>query len=171
MPRYVAFLRGVMPTNAKMPELKRAFEGAGFSDVRTVLGSGNVVFTSRTRSDEALAHAAEQVMSSQLGRSFSTMVRSAAALEALLARDPFEGQDVPAEAKRVVTFLRAAPRLKTKLPVARDGVHIVAVLGREAFTAYTPHPKGPVFMKMIEQTFGKDVTTRTWNTIEKCANA
>src|SRR6187401_2456666 len=29
MPRYVALLRGVNPMNAKMPELKRAFESAG----------------------------------------------------------------------------------------------------------------------------------------------
>ena len=29
MPRHVAFLRGVMPTNAKMPDLRRAFEAAG----------------------------------------------------------------------------------------------------------------------------------------------
>jgi uncharacterized protein (DUF1697 family) len=43
--RYAAFLRGVSPMNAKMPELKRAFEAAGFSDVKAVLSSGNVVFS------------------------------------------------------------------------------------------------------------------------------
>ncbi|MGC4085554.1 MAG: DUF1697 domain-containing protein [Vicinamibacterales bacterium] len=42
MPRYVAFLRGVSPTNASMPDLKRAFERAGFTDVKTILSSGNV---------------------------------------------------------------------------------------------------------------------------------
>ena len=45
MPRYAAFLRGVTPMNAAMPELKRAFEDAGFTDVVTVLSSGTVVFT------------------------------------------------------------------------------------------------------------------------------
>ena len=30
MPRYAALLRGVMPMNAKMPDLKAAFESAGF---------------------------------------------------------------------------------------------------------------------------------------------
>jgi hypothetical protein len=42
MRRYVAFLRGVNPMNAKMAELRRCFETAGFTDVRTVLSSGNV---------------------------------------------------------------------------------------------------------------------------------
>lgn len=44
MPRYVAFLRGVSPMNAKMPELKRALESAGFRNVTTVLASGNAAF-------------------------------------------------------------------------------------------------------------------------------
>src|SRR3989475_9845092 len=47
MPRYAAFLRGVMPVNAKMSDLKKAFEAAGFTDVKTILGSGNVVFSAR----------------------------------------------------------------------------------------------------------------------------
>ena len=34
--------------NAKMPALKKCFEAAGFSDVRTLLSSGNVVFNSRS---------------------------------------------------------------------------------------------------------------------------
>ena len=40
MKRYAAFLRGVSPMNAKMPELKKAFEAAGFTDVRTVRAGG-----------------------------------------------------------------------------------------------------------------------------------
>src|SRR2546422_8535956 len=35
MPRYAAFLRGVTPMNAKMPELTQAFQSAGFTDVRS----------------------------------------------------------------------------------------------------------------------------------------
>jgi len=59
MPRYVAFLRGVSPMNAKMPQLKRCFEGAGFTNVKTVLASGNVVFDARTATDAALQRRAE----------------------------------------------------------------------------------------------------------------
>ena len=38
MPTYAAFLRGVSPLNAKMPELQKCFESAGFENVKTVLG-------------------------------------------------------------------------------------------------------------------------------------
>ncbi len=40
MTRYVAFLRGISPMNLKMPELKRCFESAGFTEVKTLLSSG-----------------------------------------------------------------------------------------------------------------------------------
>ena len=50
MTRYVAFLRGVSPMNCKMPALKRCFEAAGFTDVKTILSSGNVAFTAALRS-------------------------------------------------------------------------------------------------------------------------
>ena len=44
MPRYVAFLRGISPLNARMPELRLSFEQAGFNQVKTVLTTGNLIF-------------------------------------------------------------------------------------------------------------------------------
>ncbi len=46
--RRVAFLRGINVGSAKriaMADLRRLFEGLGYADVRTLLNSGNVVFT------------------------------------------------------------------------------------------------------------------------------
>ena len=169
MPRYAAFLRGVMPMNAKMPELKRAFEKAGFDEVRTVLGSGNVVFSARAASDGALQRKAEAAMQEHLGRTFFTIIRSIDELQALLALDPFAQYRLPPASKRIVTFLRQAPaRAPSSLP-DQDGARILHVTGREVFTAYLPTPKGPVFMSLIEKTFGTDVTTRTWETVKKVA--
>src|SRR5215468_9837633 len=102
MKRYVALLRGVGPLVAKMPELKRAFEKAGFTEVRTVLGSGNVVFSAREASDAALERKAEAAMQAHLGRTFLTIIRSVDELQELLAADPFARYRCPAGAKRVV---------------------------------------------------------------------
>ena len=171
MTRYVALLRGVSPMNAKMTELKHCFEQAGFTNVRTVLASGNVVFDARTRAAAPLERKAVAAMSKHLDRSFPTIVRSTAALQALLERDPFAAFRLPANAKRVVTFLRAPAKRRLELPLEMDGARILAVEGAEVFSAYVPSPRGPVFMTLIEKTFGKDVTTRTWDTVRKCANA
>jgi uncharacterized protein (DUF1697 family) len=171
MPRYVAFLRGVSPTNAKMPELRRCFEGAGFTDVKTVLSSGNVVFSARTASEAALERRAEAAMARQLGHAFYTIVRPTSALAKLLEADPFAAFRLPANAKRVVTFLREPHPSDLALPIEVDGARILAMDGREVFIAYVPSPRGPVFMTLIEKTFGRNVTTRTWDTVKKCAAA
>ena len=52
-----------------------------------------------------------------------------------------------------------------------DGATLLCHVGREVFTTYMPSPKGPVFMRLIEKTFGKNITTRTWDTVRKCADA
>jgi uncharacterized protein (DUF1697 family) len=171
MTRYVAFLRGVSPMNAKMPALKRCFESAGFDDVKTVLSSGNVVFSARTAAASALERKAQAAMTKELGRIFYTIVRPATALQQLLEADPFAEFRLPANAKRVVTFLREPREAALSLPLEIDGARIVAMNGREIFTAYVPHPRGAVFMRLIEKTFGSDVTTRTWETVQKCVAA
>lgn len=172
MPRYVAFLRGVSPMNARMAELKRCFEGAGLANVKTVLSSGNVAFDARAKSGDTLARAVEAAMAKDLGRTFATIVRPSSALRALLEADPYAAFALPADAKRVVTFLRApAAATRPALPIEVDGVRILSMSGLEVFSAYVPHPKGPVFMSLIEKTFGAQVTTRTWDTVRKCASA
>jgi uncharacterized protein (DUF1697 family) len=169
MPRYAAFLRGVMPTNARMPELKKCFEAAGFTGVKTILGSGNVVFSTRAAAAGSLERKAEVAMQRLLGRAFPTIVRPLDALQEILESDPFAPFRLPPQSKRVVTFLRAAPRSKPSLPVELAGARILLLKGGEAFSAYLPGPRGPVFMTLIEQTFGSEVTTRTWDTLRRVA--
>jgi hypothetical protein len=107
----------------------------------------------------------------ELERSFPTIVRPIAELEALLAADPFKSHRLPADAKRVVTFFRGRPKSKLRLPIELDGARILSMQGFEAFSAYVPSPRGPVFMSLIEKTFGQDVTTRTWDTVRKVVAA
>jgi len=169
MPRYAAFLRGVMPVNAKMPDLKKAFETAGFTEVQTILASGNVVFSARSASETSLEGRAEAAMGERLGRTFLTIIRPIEALRDLLESDPYKAFRLDPTAKRVVTFLRRPPTSKLALPIEFEGARILAVKGGEAFSAYIRHPKGPVFMTLIEKTFGKEGTTRTWDTVAKVA--
>lgn len=168
MPRYVAFLRGVSPMNAKMADLKQCVEKLGFQDVKTVLSSGNVVFTSAAKPEASLAKTLEAGMVKHLPRSFPVIVRQVDHLLALLEADPYTGFSIPPAAKRVVTFLNGPHHGALSLPIELDGAQILHVEGAEAFTAYVPNERGPVFMALIEKTFGKNVTTRTWETVRKC---
>ena len=169
MPRYAAFLRGVSPMNAKMPDLRKAFETAGFTDVRTLLSSGNLVLTAPSASEAALQRKAEAAMTRRLGRSFLTIMRPIEALREMLASDPYQAYRLPPNAKRIVTFLREPPSAKRTLPAEVDGARILAVHGSHVFSAYVPSLKGPVFMTLIAKTFGSQQTTRTWQTVTKVA--
>src|SRR4051812_29158400 len=102
MPRYAAFLRGVSPMNAKMPDLKGAFEAAGFTDVTTVGSSGNLLFPAPRAAESSLGRKAEAAIRGQLGREFLTIVRPVKALREMLASDPYAPFQLPPAAKRVV---------------------------------------------------------------------
>jgi len=171
VPRYAALLRGVSPMNAKMPELKRAFEEAGFTEVRTVLSSGNVVFDARKASEASLRRAAESAMEKRLGRTFLAVIRPVEQLRELLESDPYRELKPDAAAKRIVTFLLAAPAAPPRLPLEQGGARLLAIRGQDVIGLYLPNPRGPVFMSLIEKTFGKEQTTRTWETVGKVARA
>ena len=153
--------------NLRMPALKGCLEGAGFTDVRTLLSSGNVIFSARRTSAAALECRIEAAMRERLGQAFMVMVRGEEALAALLAADPYRGFRLRADAKRFVTFLRSAPASTPKLPVELGGARLLCLRGTEVLGAYVPNPRGPVFMSLIEKALGKDVTTRTWDTVRK----
>ena len=168
MPRYAAFLRGVSPTNAKMPDLKRAFEAAGFTDVDTLLSSGNITFEAPKASNVALEKKVEAAVAKACGKSFLTIVRSIDELRSLVGSDPFKGVRMKPDSKRVVTFLRNPPT-GLRLPIEQDEARVLRLAGNTLFTVYVPNPKGPVFMTLIEKAVGKEQTTRTWQTVEKVA--
>lgn len=173
MPRYVALLRGVSPMNCKMPALQRSLEDAGFTDVKTLLSSGNVAFsTVRAAPAATLRKKLEAAMQAGMGRSFETHVRASRHLQQLIAADPFAAYPLRAGSKRVITFLRE-PRAASpvELPRTHGEACIWGLDGAEVFCSYVPEAQGPVFMQLLEKTFGKDITTRTWDTVAKCASA
>lgn len=153
--------------NAKMPELRKAFEAAGFTDVKTVISSGNVVFKARRASESSLQRTAEAAMEERLGQAFLTIVRPIDALRDMLASDPYRAFRLSPSAKRIVTFLRDEPGSKLTLPLELEGARLLFLTGKELFSAYVPSPKGAVFMSLIEKTFGKELTTRTWDTVAR----
>jgi uncharacterized protein (DUF1697 family) len=152
-----------------MPDLQRAFEHAGFSEVRTLLTSGNVLFTARSTAVPTLERKAEAAMQKVLGRTFLTIIRPVEYLRAILDEDPFRQYRLGPEAKRVVTFLRTPSTARLEFPVEMGGARILMTRKTEVYTTYQRGSATPDFMTLIERSFGKEVTTRTWETVTKAA--
>lgn len=43
--------------------------------------------------------------------------------------------------------------------------------GLDILSAYPPEPAKSAFMALLEKTYADAITTRTWNTVGKCAAA
>jgi uncharacterized protein (DUF1697 family) len=166
MPRYAALLRGVSPINLKMADLKRCLEESGMINVATVLSSGNVVFDSNG-SESQLEKKIESAIQKKMGKYFLAIVVSLEDLSILVSSNPFETFKLKAQSKRVITFCKEKPKISSKLPIVKDGASILKTRDKQVFTAYVPNEKGPVFMSLLEKNFGKNITTRTFETVEK----
>jgi uncharacterized protein (DUF1697 family) len=89
--RCIALLRGVnLAGNKRVPmaELRELVEGLGFTDVRTVLNSGNVVFTARSNAVRGAGARIEQAVLKQIGVSSRVTVLTAAELGAIIDENP-----------------------------------------------------------------------------------
>ena len=77
-------------------------------------------------------------------------------------------------AARLVLLPKSNAHVRADLAKISNGKKLSPILlvrGSEVLSAYVPGPRGPVFMTLIERSFGKAVTTRTWDTVQKIARA
>lgn len=94
MSRYVALLRAINVGGhvVKMERLHGLFEELDFSDVETVIASGNVLFSSSARSIPALEEKIERHLEQALGYEVTTFVRTPAEMGRVAEFEPFPGQ-------------------------------------------------------------------------------
>ncbi|MDB5254924.1 MAG: hypothetical protein JWL92_300 [Candidatus Nomurabacteria bacterium] len=150
MTTYVALLRGIMPTNPNMrnEKLKAVFESLGLKNVTPIISSGNLVFQATTKSIPSLETKIEKVFIEQLGFRSTTIIRSKEELEKLVKKNPFKGIRDEKPNYLVVTFFKdKREEICTNINLEKD--------------------TGSDFMRMIEKTHGKDITTRTWKTVNR----
>jgi uncharacterized protein (DUF1697 family) len=166
--RWVAFLRAVNlgPTNkVPMAQLRAELEAAGFQDVRTLLQSGNVVFSADARKPSVIEGRLHEVIASAFGLDIDVIAYSEKALSAIVAANPFAARDVPAK-ELYVTFLGgAANRHAGRYPPDEYefGAGVV----------YEHRPNGVTNSKLPDWTkvLGVPATMRTWATVNKTLDA
>lgn len=108
MATYVALLRGINVGGHKrmpMKQLSKALEGAGLSDVQTLLQSGNVVLKSPQSSVRAVEKRVHDVILNEFGFDVSVLVRTAKVFLAEVDASPFAAES-EAEPKTVHFFFR-----------------------------------------------------------------
>lgn len=171
MPRFVALLRGVnVGKNNRVPmaQFKSLLCSLGYTDVSTLLNSGNAVFTSTGRSSSKHASDITAAILQELGVNASTIVKSAPELAAVVENNPI----IPPasdHSKFVVVFAADVETLQG-LVKFQDLAQLPERFVVEKQAAYLHCPDGLLKCRVGEALLGKagkSVTTRNWATVLK----
>ena len=138
MPRYIALLRGINVGNrrVKMNVLKAHFAELPFTEVATVLASGNVLFTSPARSTDSLESKIALHLQKALGWPVPTLVRSQIELTKIVNEAPLGDLFTDRkDASTQVTFFQAPlPKdLVARITAYRSDTDAFVVSDRELY--------------------------------------
>ena len=154
-----------------MQQLRTGCEALGFSDVRTLLATGNVLFRS-DRDEAAISDALRRVIAAH-GLSNAVFLRRPTDLDATLAADPFPDA-ARARPDHLLVFFMVAPADASQVAAARarPGPERVTVVGREAFIDYAEGVgRSKLTAAKLERLLGRPGTARNWNTVRKLREA
>ncbi|MGV0772513.1 DUF1697 domain-containing protein [Mycobacterium syngnathidarum] len=168
MTRYIAFLRGVNVggVNLKMAEVAKAMEAAGFTEVKTILASGNVLLDSTSKAAKVRT-TAERALRDAFGYEAWVLVYDLATLKKISDGYPFE-REVP-DHHSYVTFVSDS-ELLDELAALTPGPDELVQRGDGVL--YWQVPRAATLDSAIGKTMGKkrykpSTTTRNLRTLEK----
>lgn len=175
MSHAIALLRAVNVSGTgalKMAALRALGEELGFTNVRTLLQSGNVVFEGAEGGGDALESRWEKAVEERFGVKTTFMIRTPAEWRTMIAANPFETEAGMDPAHLVVLAAKGDVGAENveKLRAAIKGAEKVAP-GRRCLYAWYPDGIGEskLTVKLIERHLGVPVTGRNWNTILRLA--
>jgi uncharacterized protein (DUF1697 family) len=175
MPRYVALFRGINVGKAKrvaMADLRVLLAALGFSDVHTLLNSGNAVFSAPAAAPDKIAARIRAEVTRQLGVDALAIVKSAQEVAAIirgnvLIADPGVA-DAAGHSRLLVAMAQSAAPIAALKPLAklawgREQLHV----GKHA--AYLWCADGILESRVAAALLGKlpQGTTRNWATLGK----
>ena len=171
--RYAAFLRGInVGGNKKVPmaDLKKMCESLKFTAVKTIIASGNVVFTVDESDPSTLRHSIEKAIVRHFGFEVTVMIRTVDELREMTKRDPF-GVKADDITMLYVGFMNKPPAAdKAKaLHAMNYDIETFDVRGAEVFAIRRMPGERPkkLVIESMEKILGEPVTVRNWNTIQK----
>jgi uncharacterized protein (DUF1697 family) len=168
--RHVALIRGINVGRAKriaMADLRSLMTALGYQDVRTLLNSGNIVFSApAARANHALR--IERAITERIGVSARVTVLDGAEIRTIVRENSLGSMAENPSRLMVCVPADAAARTKLVPLTTREWSPEGFALGRRA--AYIWCPDGIIDSKAakeVDRALGDAVTTRNWNTMTK----
>lgn len=169
--RYIALLRGVNVGRAKrvpMADLCKLVGSLGFSDVKSVLNSGNVVFTGPAAAPAKVAAAIEEMLVLRLGVAARVIVLDKHELSTIVEENSL--LPVATDHSRLLTFVLADASLRDALePLhGQDWAPGALALGQRAVYVWCPDGVlDSAAAAAVGKQLGDKTTSRNWSTLSK----
>ncbi|MBI2797944.1 DUF1697 domain-containing protein [Candidatus Saccharibacteria bacterium] len=170
---FVALLRGINVggnNKVEMAKLKAVFESLGFTEVKTYINSGNVVFAD-SKDKPNKEQLIEKAIKQEFGYSVPVVIRTQAAIEMLLNKVPNEWAN-DANQKTDVMFLWDEvddPEVVKVIDYNPEFEHILYVPGSVVWNVDREHIKQGSGIKLIGTKPYRKMTARNINTVRKLA--
>jgi len=168
--RFVALLRGINVGGRAviaMADLRALLESLGFTSVRSLLQSGNLVFEAKSGTPEQIEKSLETATAKRFGHPVDYFVRTAYEWNAILESNPYKKEAAGDPSHLVVVCLKIAPQAAdlAALKKAVTGREYFQCRGRELYVAYPDGIGRSKFTNsLIERKLGARGTARNWNT-------
>ena len=171
MARYAALLRAInVGGTARLPmaQLRDVLEGLGFTDIETLLASGNAVFSAAKSSPPKLESGIEAALAKHADLKTDVMVRTATQWTSLIDKNPMPDEADQSPAKLGVMIMKNGPDKKALAAYLKTYEGPEQVLaGDNCLYIHFPEGMGRSKLK-IGKTIGTG-TVRNWNTVLKIA--
>ncbi len=168
---HIALLRGINVGRAKrvaMADLRALIEDLGYGEVRTLLNSGNVVFSASARTAGNAAARIEASLEKKLGVSARVTMLTAAELAGIVMENPMLGIADDPSRLLVAVLSDATARARLEPLLEQAWAPDALALGRRV--AYVWCAGGILESRLAQavgRALGSAATTRNWATIVK----
>ncbi len=171
---WIALIQGIGPTTHKkmsMQQLREASVQAGLDEVRTVLATGNLLFSSAADAANLKDQLAGILRSHDLAN--PVFLRQPHELEAVLENNPFPDAATERPSHLLVQFLDDDVEADNLAALrAYEGPERIAASGRELFLDYVDGVgDSKLTPALLTRRLGQPGTARNWNTIQKLLTA
>ena len=170
MHTYISILRGINVSGQKkiiMTDLVKLYEDLGFTDVKTYIQSGNVVFNSTKKvSNSLLVKQIETKINEIYGFLVPVIIRTVDDLSKIIASNPFKNET---SENLYITFLSNLPNSNhlenlTELNYLLDEF---IVIEKEIYLNVSSYGTTKLSNSFFENKLKVTATTRNWNTVNK----
>jgi len=172
---HLALLRAINLAGHKpvaMADLRDLLNGLGFTDPRSLLQSGNLVFRGGSRTGARLEGFLEAEAKKRLALETDFFVRTAQEWKAIVSGNPFRAEAERDPGHLLVLVLKdvPAPADVRALQAAITGREVVRADGAHAYIVYPDGVgRSRLTHALIERKLGTRGTGRNWNTVLKLA--